>query len=530
VTRLTAEQEEHLAELTEGQLMGELTLEQKAELAELLDSSDAAKRLFVERVEFETALTEAHQAPRSELSVAKLNRATWQTLSVKTLPLLAAVACLVFAFAYLNRIKPAADEDVLPSEYTAVIVNEVDAAFSPPRPADAQRFEPGSYELQRGSIHLRFNNGVDLVIEGPALFEILHARRIRLAYGNLRAIVPPVARGFTVVTQYANYEDVGTEFGLSLNRENGLETLMVFDGRVNVRNPSTDDLVQSLTGGEVFQFKDGMPVAQAEVDPATFPLPGDISHQRWLGAKDHRLQDPNLLALFTFEPDAQAPMTLHNLQRQGIPVVSDAKIEGARWVSGRWPGKKALLFDRPSDFAELDIQGEYTEFTVAAWIFVDGLDNTLNAVFNSNGWDAGDLHVQIMRHGGAHADTYAEPIRNERTMGVIPAGEWIHLATTFSAPEKAIRVYLDGKRVYEAAMGTDEQIRPGTCRIGNWLATGNFAPERALRGRMDELAIWNRVLSEATIQAETRSGRPQFLTTFKERAVHSAVDEQNSNR
>ncbi|MFT5126359.1 MAG: hypothetical protein ACI9TH_003236 [Kiritimatiellia bacterium] len=510
MTRLTPEQDERLAWLTEGQLKGELTLDQKAELAEMLDSSDAAKERFVELVELETALTEAHQEPRSERSVAQLKRAKWTALSVNTLPWWAAAAGLVFVFVYLNQTKPVTDNNVLPSDYTALIVNEVDAAFSPPRPLDAQGLETGDYDLQRGSIHLRFNSGADLVIEGPARFELLHARRTRLAYGNVRAIVPPVARGFTVVTQHANYEDIGTEFGLRVNPTKGLETLMVFDGRVNVRNPSTDDLVQSLTGGEVFQFKDGVPIAQAEVDPASFPVPGDISHQRWLRAKEHRLQDPNLLALFTFEPDDQAPMTLRNIQGRVNPSVSDAKVEGARWVSGRWPGKKALLFDRSTDFAELDIVGEFTEFTVAAWVFVDGLHNTLNAVFNSNGWDAGDVHVQIMRHGGAHADTYAEPDRNERTMEVIPIGEWVHLAATFSSPEKTIRVYLNGEPAYETAMGPDEKIQPGTCRIGNWLPAGNFASQRSLHGRMDELAMWNRVLSEATIQAETRSGRPRF--------------------
>jgi len=49
---------------------------------------------------------------------------------------------------------------------------------------------------------------------------------------------------------------------------------------------------------------------------------------------------------------------------------------------------------------------------------------------------------------------------------------------------------------------------PGTCRIGNWLSTGAFAPVRSFNGRIDELAIWDRALSADEVRAEMERGWP----------------------
>ncbi|MEL6107877.1 MAG: hypothetical protein AAFU85_17770 [Planctomycetota bacterium] len=81
------------------------------------------------------------------------------------------------------------------------------------------------------------------------------------------------------------------------------------------------------------------------------------------------------------------------------PVASDGRIEGAPWVSGRWPGKHALLFDRATDFVELDVPGEYDALTFSAWIKLDGLGTYLNSIFNSNGLDPGDIHWDIASDG-----------------------------------------------------------------------------------------------------------------------------------
>jgi hypothetical protein len=54
-------------------------------------------------------------------------------------------------------------------------------------------------------------------------------------------------------------------------------------------------------------------------------------------------------------------------------------------------------------------------------------------------------------------------------------------------------------------------MRSGVCRIGNWMTVGEFAPLRSLHGRIDEVVIWKRALSEEDIAAELERGRPSLL-------------------
>ena len=108
----------------------------------------------------------------------------------------------------------------------------IDAVFAPPRGPDVTEFDPGAYELQTGVIHLRFTNGADLLIEAPAKFELIDPLNARLESGNIRAMVPPTAKGFTVATKSASFENVGTEFGLRVEPGTGLETLLVFEAEM----------------------------------------------------------------------------------------------------------------------------------------------------------------------------------------------------------------------------------------------------------------------------------------------------------
>ena len=58
----------------------------------------------------------------------------------------------------------------------------------------------------------------------------------------------------------------------------------------------------------------------------------------------------------------------------------------------------------------------------------------------------------------------------------------------------------------------DGTMRPGACRIGNWLpAPGWGHSNRSLRGRIDELAIWNRALTEEEVHKRVEAGRPGLL-------------------
>lgn len=505
-------EDDRLSWLTERQMKGELSRDEKAELVELLDNSEEAQRRFVELAEFETALVEAHQSTSPQLSVEIYERGRGLALARTIIPWIVAAVCVVFVvWPKTNNGDAPRHEDGSP-ESLAKLVNRVDATFASPRPANDVSFDPGIYELQKGAVHLRFDNGADLVIESPARFELIDSLHTRLDYGSVRAIVPPAAKGFTITTQSAHFEDLGTEFGLRVNRESGDESLLVFDGQVNVRRPDSNELVGSILGGQSFQYIDGQPTEPGDMRPETFSEPDDIGFRHWQTATQARLQDTGLLALFSFQHDVKQPTVLRNLQTDQVGVVSDARIHGAHWGSGRWQGKDALSFDSQNHFAELDVTGDFNELTIAAWVVANRPDNPLNAVFDSNGWESGDIHLQITRKGNVYTDLYeTRHQQRQRRNVVVPLAEWTHLVATWSLVTGKTRVFVNGERAFECSLNQDSRIRPGTCRIGNWLPVGEFDPVRSFNGRIDELAIWSRSLSEVEISAEMRRGQPNFL-------------------
>ena len=83
--------------------------------------------------------------------------------------------------------------------------------------------------------------------------------RFTYHYGvvDFAAVVPPAARGFTVVAPGVDYVDLGTEFGIAVDEATGASELHVFDGQVNATNPSSQKLLSSVTEGEAVTFSKG---------------------------------------------------------------------------------------------------------------------------------------------------------------------------------------------------------------------------------------------------------------------------------
>jgi hypothetical protein len=63
-------------------------------------------------------------------------------------------------------------------------------------------------------------------------------------------------------------------------------------------------------------------------------------------------------------------------------------------VTGRWPGRHGLELKRVSDRVRLHVPGTFSSVTLLAWARVEALPNVNNALFMTDGWDAGGLHWQ----------------------------------------------------------------------------------------------------------------------------------------
>ncbi|MEY5008878.1 MAG: hypothetical protein RLZZ253_17 [Verrucomicrobiota bacterium] len=91
----------------------------------------------------------------------------------------------------------------------------------------------GTLRLNEGIARIRFAQGAEVTLEGPAEVELVAAQVCRLIRGSLVAHVPPAARGFTVQTPSATLIDHGTDFGVSTDSA-GHASVHVMQGEVEL--------------------------------------------------------------------------------------------------------------------------------------------------------------------------------------------------------------------------------------------------------------------------------------------------------
>jgi hypothetical protein len=487
-------------------LDGELAEADLARLEALLESSaEARKRLRLLATIAEGLCDLA--PPRSE--IVPMRQGLTKSPFYRVLPWgIAAAACLTLLWQSRTNL-PEVEAPRGDDGWVALLVDEASAVFEQGRsPEDKIRFGAGDYHLVDGAVHMRFSNGADLVMRAPVEFTVNDAFNVEVAHGNVRAIVPPPAQGFTIGSPGIDYEDLGTEFGVKVDGKSGVSELHVFDGQVNVRDPESSELLHPAEVGDSFRF-DGNDLTRAEgVGQDEFLTPGEIGYLRWDRWREDFAGSPGLIGFYSF---TEAGDQLVNSAEES--AMSDGVISGARWVAGRWPGKQALLFDRDSDYVEFDLPGTFSELTMAVWIKVDRFDHELSAIFNSNEWEPGDLHWQISRVGVPWFGLNDTAVRQKFTGSLINPGQWAHVVMVMSAKENRAEVYVNGVVVNRGEIPDGTLVSPGRSRLGNWLRDPEWAhaPVRALRGRIDEFAVWNRPLSEKEIKEIMKIGQPAPL-------------------
>jgi ferric-dicitrate binding protein FerR (iron transport regulator) len=408
------------------------------------------------------------------------------------------------------------ESGMLSSEHgsPAMLIDEAAPLFSFERGPDGKLFEPGIYELISGVAHLRFASGAEMILNGPAQLEIIDSMHARMEYGKVRVIAPPSAKGFTVSTPSAEYIDIGTEFGLDVDRDDGASNLFVFDGQVNVARSDSKEVVKEVIEGDSSRYFKGV-IAGPSPDfvSAEFPTPNEIGFVRWQDHVQDLLEDESLIGFYPFRQSSDSSLLVNQASKQeSTDSLLDGKIVGARWVSGRWPGKDSLLFDGDREYVQLDIPGNYSELTIAAWLKIDRLDYEMNAIINSDRAEKGDVHFQITRQAIAKGAVQGWDTTDTFIGPPLKLGQWVHVVMVISVTDKYRKVFANGQLVRDAVMKGDSTISPGSCRLGNWLpAIGHHEKRvRAFRGKIDELAIWKRSLNESEIRALVESGRPSL--------------------
>ena len=91
------------------------------------------------------------------------------------------------------------------------------------------------YELASGLVEITYDTGAKVILQGPVKYEVESATGGYLSVGKLTGKMEnKTARGFSVRTPTAVVTDLGTEFGVEVNKE-GDTTSHVFRGSVRLQ-------------------------------------------------------------------------------------------------------------------------------------------------------------------------------------------------------------------------------------------------------------------------------------------------------
>lgn len=167
-------------------------------------------------------------------------------LALYTAIVSAAAMLVVMAYVYFNPRGFSRD--------VATMTDSLNAQWSQPFKAVAAGTRLFSnerpMELQSGLVKIAFDEGIDVVIEGPAKYRIADSFVIAMEYGRLYAHVAASGRGFTVETANARIVDLGTEFGVQTGSDGGTE-LHVFAGETTLISgaPNSTRLKQFVYAG-----------------------------------------------------------------------------------------------------------------------------------------------------------------------------------------------------------------------------------------------------------------------------------------
>jgi hypothetical protein len=565
--------DERLIVLLDAYLDGTLGVDEKQELERMLLESDAARREFWDRASLHgwthaAAKLNYSAKPAAEVArerralrgvafepliswLARVSRLWWRAVLTGT-----ACGAALMLWAGIRALQPpVADDDtgdavaaapapIANTNFVATLTRGTAVVWD----GDTNTVEIGSalpsrwLHLKSGAVQIEFYSGARVILEGPSSLQLISPGEARLDFGKLSARVPEPAHGFKVYTPEVTVTDLGTQFGLNLQKSEPVK-LEVFEGKVEFATGPTNQ-PRLLSAG------DGVKVSAREVEPmesvdqSAFMSAQELArreaaelrarYQRWRQAGRSLDYDPAILVHLNFEDAHNLDRNLVN--RAASTLAGAAMIFGCDWGEGRWPGKAALEFNSVSDRVRLPVPGAYDSLTYLAWVRVDSLPNRWNSLALVDTLKTGETHWQIRRDGSLELSVRIDGGKTAWEHLISPPvitqehfGKWIQVAAVCDGRTGLMSLYFNGRTVATKFVTQKRVLTLGTLELGNWSPSAKKMDAsyavRDFHGRMDEFALLSRPLSAQEIRHLYELGRPRQAPAVAELPASSPVDE-----
>lgn len=181
---------------------------------------------------------------------------------------------------------------------------------------------------------------------------------------------------------------------------------------------------------------------------------------------------------------------------------------GPTWVSGK--RAQAVSFDGSDDYIQLPAQliAIGNTFTFTAWIYFTGSLTTRYTVFGQE--NAASAFMFEVGQGPGSAGTgrvgslYSGQVDADSVSGVLLVNTWTHIAYTKNGTGATSTIYINGRSVGLATnIGLTYSNSSGTKAIGR-----RSAASQVFSGSIDDVRLYNRVLTETEIKAIYMAGTP----------------------
>ncbi|MGC6444433.1 MAG: LamG-like jellyroll fold domain-containing protein [Rubripirellula sp.] len=401
----------------------------------------------------------------------------------------------------------------------------------------------GPNHLKYGVIQLELFSGVQITMEGEALFTIDSPMHLTMNRGKANVFVPEPAKGFTVETSSGEVIDLGTEFAIDVSKQQA--DVRVIDGEVEIR--PLDRPQERLTTGQTFrlqqnQAQDTNPTLDVDVtNGQNLSLQQSERLQRrlreHLEARQKQLEDARLVAFYHLAPSSGQHRAITNLaiapraDSNAVFNASDGAIVAANPSVDRWgrPGQ-ALDFGPLGSRIRVKTSGTLTGITLNCWVRINSLDRWYNSLFLTDGHEEREPHWQIMDDGRIFFSVKtpnSKDSKNRTSQHVFyspsiwdktKTGRWMMLSVSYDPAQKQVTHFLNGKAISNEKIpefAIVDTINIGDASICNWndpsyRSDAKFVV-RNLNGCMDEFAIYSAPLTPNEIQSLYQSGNPNDL-------------------
>ena len=251
-------------------------------------------------------------------------------------------------------------------------------------------------------------------------------------------------------------------------------------------------------------------VTRRELRRAAFIHAGELSQLKngWTperervrnAAKQRMLADESLLAFIDFSSADQPALGANH---------------GARSVQGRFPETTALEFLDEGDHVRFDLDAVTDELTLMAWVRLDRNASGVNSIYHTDNWKTpGQVHWMVAEEKQMRLALYGQSLPEGRgwpeskSTIIEELGRWVHLVSVYDAKAGTVRFYVDGNLDSQIVLEDSPPAVLSSAQIGNWSHQNPRFGDRRLSGRLDELVILRRSVSDAEISAWQQVGSP----------------------